>query len=183
MQLVAFLSDTFKNLQNSISFMNQWVKNFFWIFRKIMTHCALNILTKNYHKGKINCKWSTKWAYHKEWGFSPNNFIFIFFKVWFEYKHLLQIVDLMYQLAKYYFVLFVSAWPLFESVFPLPVFFFYLCFLSQTFTIHRRAGEGAGYYFNSFLPLPPALIHLTITAESLNLYIATSTTKARVQYR
>ena len=57
MHLVAFLSDTFKNLQNSISFMNQSGKKFFWICRKIMAHCALDILTKNYHKGKINCKW------------------------------------------------------------------------------------------------------------------------------
>ena len=34
--------------------------------------------------------------------------------------------------------------------------FFYLGFLSRTFTIHRAAGEGGGYYFNSSLPLPPA---------------------------
>ena len=36
------------------------------------------------------------------------------------------------------------------------VFFFYLGFLSRTFTIHRTAGEGGGYFFNSPLPLPPA---------------------------
>ena len=35
-------------------------------------------------------------------------------------------------------------------------FFFYLDFLSRTFTIHRTAGEGGGYLFNSSLPLPPA---------------------------
>ena len=35
-------------------------------------------------------------------------------------------------------------------------FFFYLGFLSQTFTIQRKAGEGGGYLFNSSLPLPPA---------------------------
>ena len=34
-------------------------------------------------------------------------------------------------------------------------FFFYLGFLSRTFTIHRTAGEGGGYLFNSSLPLPP----------------------------
>ena len=34
-------------------------------------------------------------------------------------------------------------------------FFFYLGFLSQTFMIHRTAGEGGGYFFNSPLPLPP----------------------------
>ena len=36
------------------------------------------------------------------------------------------------------------------------VFFFYLGFLSRTFTIHGTAGEGGGYLFNSSLPLPPA---------------------------
>ena len=35
-------------------------------------------------------------------------------------------------------------------------FFFYLGFLSRTFTIHRTAGEGGGYFFNSSLPLPAA---------------------------
>ena len=34
-------------------------------------------------------------------------------------------------------------------------FFFYLGFLSRTFTIHRTAGEG-GYLFNFSLLLPPA---------------------------
>ena len=34
--------------------------------------------------------------------------------------------------------------------------FFYLGFLSRTFTIHETAGEGGGYLFNSSLPLPPA---------------------------
>ena len=36
------------------------------------------------------------------------------------------------------------------------VFFFYLGFLSQTFTFHGTAGEGGGFLFNSSLPLPPA---------------------------
>ena len=35
------------------------------------------------------------------------------------------------------------------------IFFFYLGFLSRTFTIHKTAGEGGGYLFNSPLPLPP----------------------------
>ena len=34
--------------------------------------------------------------------------------------------------------------------------FFYLGFLSRTFTVHETAGEGGGYLFNSSLPLPPA---------------------------
>ena len=34
--------------------------------------------------------------------------------------------------------------------------FFYLDFLSRTFTIHRAAGEEGGYLFNSSLPIPPA---------------------------
>ena len=33
--------------------------------------------------------------------------------------------------------------------------FFYQGSLSRTFTIHRTAGEGGGYLFNSSLPLPP----------------------------
>ena len=35
-------------------------------------------------------------------------------------------------------------------------FFFYLGFLSWTFTNHRSAGEGGGHFFISSLPLPPA---------------------------
>ena len=35
-------------------------------------------------------------------------------------------------------------------------FFYYLGFLSRTFTIHGTAGQGGGYLFNSSLPLPPA---------------------------
>ena len=35
-------------------------------------------------------------------------------------------------------------------------FFFYLGFLSQTFTNHRSAGERGGHFFNSSLLLPPA---------------------------
>ena len=36
------------------------------------------------------------------------------------------------------------------------LYFFYLGFLSRTFTIHRAAGEGGGHFLNSSLPLPPA---------------------------
>ena len=35
--------------------------------------------------------------------------------------------------------------------------FFHLGSLRQIFTIHRTAGEGKGYLFNSSLPLPLAL--------------------------
>ena len=35
-------------------------------------------------------------------------------------------------------------------------FFFYVGFLSRTFTIHRTAGKGRGHFINSSLPLPPA---------------------------
>ena len=34
--------------------------------------------------------------------------------------------------------------------------FFYLDFLSRTFTNHRTAGERGGHFFNSSLPLPPS---------------------------
>ena len=39
--------------------------------------------------------------------------------------------------------------------------FFYLGFLSQTFTVHRTAGEGGDYLFNSSVPLPPVSHALT----------------------
>ena len=39
---------------------------------------------------------------------------------------------------------------------PRYAFFFYLGFLSQSFTNHRTAGEGGGHFFNSSLPLPHA---------------------------
>ena len=35
-------------------------------------------------------------------------------------------------------------------------FFFYLAFLSRTFTNHWTAGEGGGHFLNSSLPLSPA---------------------------
>ena len=37
------------------------------------------------------------------------------------------------------------------------IFFFYLGFLSRTFTIHRTSGEGGAYLFDSSVTLPPAL--------------------------
>ena len=39
--------------------------------------------------------------------------------------------------------------------------FFYLGFLSRTFTNHKTAGEGGGHFSNSSLPFPPALQTLT----------------------
>ena len=39
---------------------------------------------------------------------------------------------------------------------PRQFYFFYLDFLSRTFTNHRTAGEAGGHFFNSSLPLPPA---------------------------
>ena len=36
------------------------------------------------------------------------------------------------------------------------LFFFYLGFLSRTFSNHRTAGEEGGHFFNSSLPLQPA---------------------------
>ena len=58
--------------------------------------------------------------------------------------------------------------------------FFYVGFLSQTFTIHRTAGEAAGYLFNfyHFYPLHRHLdISRAITAESSPLHIASSGTR------
>ena len=52
------------------------------------------------------------------------------------------------------------------------VFFIYLGFLSQTFVIQRTASEGRDYFFNSSLPVPPALDRLSdITADSSLLHI------------
>ena len=45
--------------------------------------------------------------------------------------------------------------PIFQSC-PSHDTFFYLGFLSRTFTNHKTAGKGGGHLFNSSLPLPPA---------------------------
>ena len=62
--------------------------------------------------------------------------------------------------------------------------FFYLGFLSRTFTIHRTAGEGVGYFFNSslrFYHFHPLHRHLdisrAITAESSPLHLSSSWTR------
>ena len=58
------------------------------------------------------------------------------------------------------------------------VLFFYLGFLSRLFTNHRTAREGRGHFFNSSLPLSPALLSSwAITAESSPLHIAGSQTR------
>ena len=60
-------------------------------------------------------------------------------------------------------------------------FFFYMGFLSRTFTNHRNAGEWGGHFFISSLPLPPASqtldISLAIAAGSSPLQIASSPTQ------
>ena len=43
------------------------------------------------------------------------------------------------------------------------VFFFYLGFVSPTFTIHCKTREGGGYFFNSSLLLPSASQFLDIS--------------------
>ena len=61
------------------------------------------------------------------------------------------------------------------------IFFFYLGFLLRTFTNHRAAEEGGGYFFNSSLPLPPLHgrlgISRAIAAGSSPLRIASSRTQ------
>ena len=68
-------------------------------------------------------------------------------------------------------------------------FFFFLSvffFLSRTFTIHRTAGEGGGYLFNSSPPLPPLHRHLDIsravTAESSPLHISSRTRTRNLRF-
>ena len=56
------------------------------------------------------------------------------------------------------------------------IFFFYVGFLSQTFTIDRAVGEGGGYFFNSSLSL---FIRWEITSESSPLHIVSSQTQKR----
>ena len=57
------------------------------------------------------------------------------------------------------------------------IFFFYVDFLSGTFTNHRTAGKGEGYFIN-FHPLHRHLdIGRAITAESSPLHIASSRTR------
>ena len=40
---------------------------------------------------------------------------------------------------------------------------FYLGFLSQTFTVHRTAGEGGGYFFNCSLPTSTHFLFIETT--------------------
>ena len=54
------------------------------------------------------------------------------------------------------------------------IFFFYVGFLSQTFTIDRTVGEGGGYFFDSSLSL---FIRWEITSESSPLHIVSSWTQ------
>ena len=60
-------------------------------------------------------------------------------------------------------------------------FFFYLGFLSRTFTIHGTAGKGGGYLFPPLYYFHPLHRHLDvrrpITAESAPLHIASSPTR------
>ena len=56
------------------------------------------------------------------------------------------------------------------SVFILFSFFYYLDFLSRTFTIYRTVRKGEGCFVKSSLPLPPAsqTLNWPITAKSLH---------------
>ena len=47
---------------------------------------------------------TTKWVYHRELSFASNNFIFL--KILFQFKNLLQIIDLMYQQPKHPYLYF-----------------------------------------------------------------------------
>ena len=53
---------------------------------------------------KTNRMVTTKWAYHRERSFASNYFIFL--KVLFQFKNLLQIIDLMYQQPKRWYLRF-----------------------------------------------------------------------------
>ena len=53
---------------------------------------------------KTNRMVTTKWVYHRELSFASNNFIFL--KILFQFKNLLQIIDLMYQQPKHSYLYF-----------------------------------------------------------------------------
>ena len=62
-------------------------------------------------------------------------------------------------------------------------FFFYLDFISRTFTNHGTAREGGGQFINSALPFPPVLqtdISRMITAGTSPLHIASSRTRTAI---
>ena len=65
----------------------------------------------------------------------------------------------------------------------LHIFFFYLGFLSRTFTNHRTAGEGEGISLTPHYHFHPLHRHLdiswAITAESSPLHIASSRARTR----
>ena len=64
----------------------------------------------------------------------------------------------------------------FTSLFCFVLFFFYLDFCSQTFTIHRTAGEEGGYLIKSSQLHRHLNINWAITAESSPMHIVNSRT-------
>ena len=77
----------------------------------------------------------------------------------------------------------VSIFKTYSSVSKTDVFFFYLGFLSWTFTNHRTAGEGVGISLTPHYHFHPLHRHLdisrAITAESSPLHIASSRARTR----
>ena len=71
----------------------------------------------------------------------------------------------------------------FKLVYYCVIFFFYLSFLSQTFTIHRTAGEGEGICLTPLYHFHPLHRHLdirrAISIESSHLQIGSSRTRIR----
>ena len=90
------------------------------------------------------------------WYPTKTNVMLVVFQLSIFLMHLLVLLGLINMVTHFLILLFFS------------FFFFFFCrvflgFLSRTFTIHRTAGEGGGYFSKSSLPLPPALKHLGIS--------------------
>ena len=94
-------------------FNNSTLKQVFWETRTLFKNVECHFLVEStkienatfpYKTGlsDTNVKWngmgSTRWTYHKEWSFAINYFIFS--KILFQFKNLVQRVDLKYQPPK-----------------------------------------------------------------------------------
>ena len=58
---------------------------------------------------------------------------------------------------------------IFITNFMLPIFFFYLGFLSRTFTNHRTAGEGGGHFLSPHYHFHPLHRHLDVRHFDLDI--------------
>ena len=111
---------------------------------------------------------------------SPNFFfyffLFLFFFLSFEQKE--RYKNFQHQNYKRNSEIFILKKGTYDDIYLINFFFFFLGFLSQTFTNHRTAGEGEGIFLTPHYHFHLLYRHLdiswVITAESSPLYIANS---------